>query len=164
MIIDSGLFFARWERGFLVRVVGRGTFKESPTFRETVTQCLQRHEDAHVVVDLSECQYLDSTFLGALICLHKYAGEQNPDRLQFHADAPKARQLLSLCVLDRVLNITPSCPHPTGESVQIELATIDREDLGHHIEQCHRKLAELKGEHEGTFAGIADRLRKELGG
>ena len=162
MIVDSGLFLARTERGFLIRIVGRGTFRESPTFRETVVQCLQRHPEAQVVVDLAECQYLDSTFLGALIWLHKYAGERSPDRLQFHADSSKARQLLSMCVLDRVLNITDRCPQPMGESVQIELLSLDREDLGRHIEQSHRKLAELGGQHESTFAGIANRLRKEL--
>jgi anti-anti-sigma regulatory factor len=60
---------------------------ESPAFRETVAGCLKRFPHSNVIVDLSDCHYLDSTFMGGMIWLHKLAGETRADRLRFCADS-----------------------------------------------------------------------------
>lgn len=159
---DSGMNLAMWEEGFLVRVIGRGTMQESPAFRETVLMCLQRNRYCHVVVDLSDCHYVDSTFMGGLIWLHKYAGELTPERLQFFADASKCRQLFSHSLLDRVLNFVDKLPVAVGQPTEISIEDMSREDLGRHIEQCHRQLSKLGGPDADTFGQIADRLRREL--
>jgi hypothetical protein len=135
---------------------------ESPTVRETVSHCLKQRPPRRVHVDLSDCHYLDSTFMGALIWLHKNAGEAIPDRLLFVADASKSHQLFSHSLLDRVLNVVPTCPPAIQEFVEISIADLDRDEFGRHIEECHRKLAELGGKDAGRFEKIADRIRGEL--
>ena len=63
------LAIRRTESGYLFRVVGRGTMQASPTVQEFVCSALD--DGADVVLDLSACEYLDSTFLGCLLILDK---------------------------------------------------------------------------------------------
>ena len=67
---DCNLSVGRFDQGFLVCITGHGTMRQSAAFREFVTQCFDSQQAA-VVVDVSACDYLDSTFLGCLIGLHK---------------------------------------------------------------------------------------------
>ena len=60
----------RTKFGYLLRLVGRGTMRESPTVRDFACGAIE--DGAEFVVDLSACEYLDSTFLGCLVLLHKH--------------------------------------------------------------------------------------------
>ena len=53
------------ETAYLFRIVGRGTRRESPAVRDFVRGALE--DGANVVIDLSPCEHLDSTFLGCLV-------------------------------------------------------------------------------------------------
>ena len=65
------------ERGLPHPHRGAGDDGESPTFHAFVKHILES-EPVSAVVVLSGCDYLDSTFLGCLIDLHRRYGEANP--------------------------------------------------------------------------------------
>lgn len=155
----SEILCGRSEDGYLVRVVRRGSMHESPAFRAFVKQCLKRRE-AVVTVDLSECGYLDSTFLGGLIWLSKFAGEG--PRLKFVANPEKRRQLFSYSLLDRQFYFVDAAPPATSEFTSMPTEAVDADELGHHVMQCHRNLAELGGPEAEKFASVADILSREL--
>ena len=54
--------------------------KVSPAVREFAEQALAAKrsgcEPLAIGFDLSACEYMDSTFLGCLVCLHRGAGKQ----------------------------------------------------------------------------------------
>jgi anti-anti-sigma regulatory factor len=158
----SVLLCAPTDDGFLMRIVGRGTLRESPVFRELVVKCLETEGQPEVVVDVSQCEYLDSTFMGCLIWLHKYAGELSPQRFRFFASPERFRELFAFCMLDRVLNLTQSCPEPVEEFIVIPLADLDAHELGRHVAECHRRLAELGTRESARLARIANRISREL--
>jgi anti-anti-sigma regulatory factor len=167
---NSVLLSAPTERGFLLRVVGRGTFTESPIFREFVTRCLDMKGKPSVVVDVTRCDYVDSTFMGCLIWLHKFA--ESGARLKFYASPEKSRELFGYCMLDLVLNIVDTCPAHTDEFVVLTMVDIETSELGRHIAECHRQLAKLGEAQSGPtqsgpkesarFQSIADRLDRDL--
>src|SRR5579875_1841293 len=67
MARESGtLAFARTESGYRLRVQGRGTMPQSHCVQNFVAEALAK-DDRVVVLDLSEADYLDSTFLGCLL-------------------------------------------------------------------------------------------------
>ena len=152
----------RTAEGFIVRVVGRGTAQESPSLSAFVGQYLEAHEQASLFVDLSGCDYLDSTFLGCLLTLHQQC--QGRDAFDFHvvADDAKRKKLLSPTKLDSVLEVTAGGPQALGGFVDMTLTKLDKRAFGRHVVDSHRALADLPCPQAGLFRKIADQLAQEL--
>ena len=89
----------RIEKGYLFRIVGRGTLRESPAVRDFVCGAIE--DGADVVMDLSQCEHLDSTFLGCLVILHQRA-ERDGGSFSVFADELARQRLFGVSHLDRV--------------------------------------------------------------
>ena len=161
MTIHTRLEIARWDDGFLVRVIGHGTATSSPTFKEFVLQCFE-HRGARVVVDLGDCEYLDSTYLGCLIGLQKRCVRQ-PELFQIAADRATRIRLFSISVFDQILPLVDAPPAVMGEWMPLEPDDVRIEELGRHVMECHRALAALPCEEAPKFLAVAKRLAEELG-
>ncbi len=158
----SRLELARSTDGHVVRIIGRGTYRDSPAFATFVNRCLSTGEGT-VVVDLHGCEYLDSTFLGSLIGFHKRFSEVDPARFLIWADDDTRLRLLATSLLDRVLRFAERCPELQGDPITIDPQHLETRELGLHLLQCHRSLAELGGNDAEKFRSIAERLANELG-
>src|SRR5690349_3855422 len=64
MATPTALRVAPTENGCVIRIEGRGTMKQSPAPRAVALETLHGDDHAVVVIDLSACEFLDSTFLG----------------------------------------------------------------------------------------------------
>src|SRR5688572_1241566 len=95
---------ARAADAYVVLVRGRGTLRESRTLHGYV-QCILELPDNRVVIDLSACDYLDSTFLGCLVQLHRQQG--TPQRVALAASPAKVTALLAPLRLDRLFHVLP---------------------------------------------------------
>jgi anti-sigma B factor antagonist len=88
-----------------IRVVGRGTFQNSQPLRDFARPMIERGQH-EFVIDLGQCQGLDSTFLGVLAGIGlrlREAGHGATTRV-IHADARQA-ELLQTLGLDRLFDI-----------------------------------------------------------
>jgi anti-anti-sigma factor len=151
----------------LIRVEGRGTMKVSPAVREFAEQALAAENSAPpelpvIGFDLSACEYMDSTFLGCLVCLHRETMKRG-SRLVIHADDEARQRLLGATHLETVLHCVSAEPEPTTDWVELTTATLDRQQFGWHIMECHRVLAELNCPQAAAFRAVADNLEQELG-
>jgi anti-anti-sigma factor len=159
----SMLRCGRTASGFLVLVEGHGTLSESPTLHEFTTQSLEAQlGPSTVVIDLSHCDYLDSTFLGCLVDLHRKYNQTVPHRFLVSASCDQSQKLLGPTRLDHLLDVKEVCPQLIGEVVELSGPFLPREDLGRHVMECHRRLAELGGSRAPSFRSIADQLALEL--
>ena len=81
----------RTAEGLLIRVEGLATMKQSPALRQFTDQSLDKNPAHGILLDLAACDYLDSTFLGCIVGLHRRCGpphaSQTP-RLWVCADGP----------------------------------------------------------------------------
>jgi anti-anti-sigma regulatory factor len=117
-----------------------------------------------LIVDLTDCEYLDSTFLGCLALLHRRHNQNAPHRFMVIASPDRCAKLLGSSHLDQLLVFAEQRPEVDSGS----LITMDHEvdsphELFKHVMECHRRLAELKGPRYLEFQSIADRLAAELG-
>lgn len=146
--------------GYLVRLAGRGTMQQSPSLRDFACGALE--DGAAVVVDLSECDYLDSTSLGCLVVLHKRA-ESNGGRFEVVVDDAKRRQLFGSCNLDQVLHLRDEPPQTTSDVVSLPTTDLERDEFGRHLLETHEELVRAGGPQMNAFKSVVERLRKELG-
>ncbi len=151
----------RTSTGYLLRIAGRGTMRESPTVRDFL--CGAIDDGAQTMVDLSDCEYLDSTFLGCLIMLHK-RGKRGTASFRVVADAAARRRLLETVRLEQILDFADSPPECKSDPVELPVTPLQRREFAEHLLETHRKLAELGGPAADTFVAIANRLKQELDG
>jgi anti-anti-sigma regulatory factor len=153
----------RIRSGYRIRVEGRGTLRESPAVHEFAGHVLQDGAST-LVVDLSACHYLDSTFLGCLVDLHKRHGSEQPPRLLIAASPAVRRQAFAANNLEPLFHHVDKCPEVVGEDQVIPPRALGASDLGRHIMECHRRLAEVEGPNQSEFGAVAEGLARELAG
>jgi anti-anti-sigma factor len=157
----SVLKVARTPTGYCIRIEGRGPMRESPAASEFAARPLAE-AGTNVVVDLSACEYLDSTFLGCLVEMQRRAGRETPPRFAVAASQEKVHKLLGPTKLEAVLKSTQQPPEVVGEYITLPAADPASHEVMRHVMECHRRLAELGGPQQAAFAAIADSLEREL--
>lgn len=161
MTTDCGeLYVGKSARhGLLIRLCGRFTMIQSRAFEDLVGRSLQPDGDLSLTLDLIECEYLDSTFLGCLVKIHK----QYPTRVVVGSDGPTTSRLFGNCPLHALLTIV-KVDEPADDLQRIDLPSdgMDKTEFGRHILHCHRQLAALPGPMQAAFGRVVDQLEREL--
>jgi anti-sigma B factor antagonist len=153
---------ARFAQGVAVQVEGAGTMAESPVVYAFAEEILKTTSQ-RVIVNLAACSYLDSTFLGGLVGLLKRHGGDS-SRFAIYAPAPRRQNLFAVSRLDKILPFVDVLP-PIEAALPLEARSqMSRDELGHYIVDCHRRLAELGGDQAQDFGRVADALEGELEG
>ncbi len=162
MPTPTAFHVAPTDTGCVIRVQGRGTMKESPTVKAVAMQALVGDERTIVAIDLITCDYLDSTFLGALVELYNRFGRSKPTRFLVAASGEKRKALLYPARIDLIIPSTDSAPATRGDWVPIRVEPVGPRELSQHMMECHRSLSKFDSPMSGTFAKIADHLEREL--
>ena len=158
--MTASLSIGRWNEGYVVRVCGRGTMRESRVLQECA-RTLGLEGAVALVVDLANCDYLDSTFLGCLVSFQRRVGRES-DRVAVYAPPEAEKRLLHALQLHRFFRLIDALPETIGSCELLEMQSCDSVELGRHVMDCHRRLAELGGAQQEVFNRIADQLAQEL--
>jgi anti-anti-sigma regulatory factor len=145
--------------GVIIRVVGRGTMKESVAFRALIEANLERNI---IIFDATQCEYLDSTFLGGLIGIKKLCEQLPTTRFVVCASEPTRVKLFSTSSLNKYFDFIETPPESLGGCTPVEIESLDTLTIGRHSMRCHENLAERGGRDAAAFKSVADCLRKEL--
>ena len=161
----SALKVGPTDQGCCIRVEGAGTVRQSQAAANMAAQTLGGSSDAVVVIDLSECDYLDSTFIGCLLELHRLWGTAKPPRCVLAGSSQKVKQLVTVRGADRVLSASAidAPPAVRGDWVVLAHDNASRAELMRHVMECHRALAQLDTPMKKAFAKIADGIERDLG-
>jgi anti-anti-sigma regulatory factor len=154
------LSIGRSDGRYVMRVAGRGTWKESVCAQQLAAQCLDGAATS-LVIDLSECDYLDSTFLGCLVEMRRRFNGTATPRVEVIAEPVKRAQLFGHSRVDTILKFTNVPAEMPGEWAKVPIS--DSSDTARHIMDCHRALAELGSPDHAKFTKIADHLAREIG-
>jgi anti-anti-sigma factor len=161
MAAVSGLTLGKTSDGYLIRVDGRGTAQQSPAFERVIDDILQAG-DGTVAIDLTECSYLDSTFLGCLVKLQRHSGQFRSDPLVIVAPPESRKRLFQRTKIEQVLHLVDQRPQLVGETLDVAIPDTDRREFGRHVAEAHRALAGLGGSQAEVFQRIAQQIEEEL--
>jgi anti-anti-sigma regulatory factor len=153
---------AQTETGCCIRVEGQGTMQQSPTARDLAVRTLEGDPSAVVVMDLSACTYLDSTFLGCLMDLFRMFGKSKPPRYFLFGSTEQLKKVLGPTHIERLIPQVPALPALRGQWVAVHSSALEKKEQLRHVMDCHRALAEVDGPMKGAFARIAEQIEKEL--
>ncbi len=159
MPMPSKFLIGHLSDGLVIRVVGCATMRESPAFRAAVEPNL---DAGNVLFDATQCDYVDSTFLGCLIGIKKACELLSSRRFVIAACAATRIKLFSTSSLDRYFDFIDACPEPLDHFVTLDIEKIEPQELGRHIMHCHERLANMGGPNALAFRAVADHLANEL--
>ncbi|HEX7356836.1 MAG TPA: STAS domain-containing protein [Ignavibacteriaceae bacterium] len=81
----------------------RATFKEAQEFKDRLVYDILTNNEK-IIIDLSSCEYIDSTFLGALVVVLKKMAERGGE-IKYVIPQPSAIYLFKITGLYGVLNL-----------------------------------------------------------
>ncbi len=154
--------FGVYARGdlYLVRIVGPGIWRESGRFENLLTEVEARHP-GRVVIDLSECPRIDSTFAGAFERLSDRALEQGYAVYVAGAQGPVA-ELLDTLFLGETLPVVPLPDSSSLAEVEIRDRDLSKEQVMALSLDGHERLAALNDANARRFAALLEVLREQL--
>jgi len=153
------------ERTVWVKVEGRGNFQNSAGLKEFVKQMIQRgYRD--FVVDLRDCEQMDSTFMGTLAGVALRLREIGQGGLRVVNANERNAGLLSSLGLDQLFTVEnvvvgrEIVPQEIAPLQQIPgLGTDERKQV---VLDAHEALAEADAANATKFKDVLEFLRQEL--
>ena len=157
------------DRSACIRIAGRANFASSVDFKAVVDELMQRGCRC-LVLDLSECALMDSTFLGVLagfgLKLSGSNGDQGPHGIELFNPNPRVTELLETMGVLHLFTTTQGSFNPPGESQPIEhtTATPDKAEVSRTCMEAHQTLMDISPANVAKFRDVtqflADSLKK----
>ena len=157
-----------------VRVAGRGTFQNGQPLRRYSLEMINR--GCHnFVVDLSQCQGMDSTFLGVLAGLGlRLAQDGRSDKICVVNVSARNLELVQTLGLDRLFNLDAGSGgnhrappeaefHKLPESDVTELSKpLNKNDTANLMLEAHENLIRADARNVDKFRDVAKNLRESV--
>ena len=146
----------------MIKVIGAGSFEHSFSLRQYCENCIQCGTQ-QLLIDLTECTYLDSTFLGTLagpaMKLRKSGGA-----LQVAGSSRRVLETIRTLGLDRLFECVENVPpYHAGELEPLESGVPHKETTGELLLQAHQVLLECDPKNAPKFQELVSYLGSEVG-
>ena len=146
-----------------VRVHGSATFKLAGSLRDFVNRQLEAGRHG-VLIDLGQCDTMDSTFVGTLTSLTLACRRSHKGCLKLFNVGPHLRDILATLGLTRILDIVePADINSSVEFGEISPAASSKVAVAQLMLDAHETLAELSERNALEFKNVIDYLRAKLG-
>jgi anti-anti-sigma factor len=147
-----------------IRVTGRGSFRISATLKQFIAEITAKQPISVIVLDLSECIGMDSTFMGVLAGLSGRL-KQKGLALELINLSDKNTQLLATLGVDKVIaHYSHSHGHAIpAQAVQpLPIDSVTKKELAETALQAHEMLVELNEENRPRFKRVIEYLKADV--
>lgn len=147
-----------------IRVSGRGSFKISSTLKQFTSDVTAKQPVSYIVLDLTDCVGMDSTFMGVLAGLSGRL-KQSGQILEVINISEKNIQLLVTLGVDQVIaHYRDSHGHQTSAlpAATLSTASATKKELAETALQAHEALVELNEENRPRFKRVIELLKIDV--
>ena len=165
----SEILYAEIDNEIVVlRVIGRCTYHNSMSLERLDHDLERRNRHVRYILDLEQCNYLDSTFMGVLAYLGSRQLQQAGSRMLVVNLNKHTLKLLSTLGLTNILQVTAAndeLPVNKANFIAPQQPETDKVDRIAHMLQAHQQLSDLTSDNEVRFknvlAVLGDSLKRE---
>lgn len=154
----------------VIHVEGRGSFKISPPMKKFVHQVISTESANRILVDMSDCSGMDSTFMGVLAGLSCHVKNHAGFQFKLINLSDKNQKLLITLGVDRVVDYSLST---TGEEQQLmtqqsagsqalEADFKNKLDAAKTTLEAHETLVDINPENYDKFKSVLEFLRDDV--
>jgi anti-anti-sigma factor len=149
-----------------IRIAGRASFQSSVAFKTLVNSLLEKGH-TRFVLDVTECQLMDSTFLGVLAGLGlKFSQHHNGDRtatLELLRPSERLFDLIENLGIAHLFQIHQGAAPVTGEHSPVgSSASTDRKETMRTCLEAHQLLMEINPANVAKFKDVTRFLEEDL--
>lgn len=145
----------------LLRVCGRGTFSNCQAIQKYISKMVEEGF-SDVVVDSSECSYMDSSFLGTLTGIAIRLRKLFKKKLEVANIDPKVKETVCTIGLNHIFNLSERDDLGKIPVTQLVIATAGKKELAEQMLHAHNLLMELSSENKERFQHVKELLEQEL--
>lgn len=157
-MIDDGNFA-------VVRVIGRGCFNNSVALRDFLLRAERESPNHQPIIDLAECDAMDSTFMGLLAGSARTLMESGRRMILVNVSQHCFKLLKNLGV-SQLVDIRKDVPQSVSDAEHaLEPAAIKEASRTEQIcltLQAHKQLVDLDEQNEVRFQAVIEYLEKSL--
>jgi anti-anti-sigma factor len=162
----SGKVLARREADALCfLVVGKVTCHHSPAMRQYAEEGLAAGART-IQVDVSDCTYCDSTFLGTLLQLKRRCESHDQDAFRLVCPSAEFQQMLSQIGAARLFCIVEQAPpsdmQTTWQQLEDNVDRVGAVCFKQNVVDAHQELAKAGGALGQRFGPLAEAVSREL--
>ena len=156
---DVEIFMADDDGCCKIKVVGRATFAVGPSLRKIVEDIDASADTEEVIIDLTECTGMDSTFMGILAMLALKVRKKNLSVKLINAG--RNRKLLDGLGLGKLFNYVEE-ENTGGEWRKADTSRKSREDDAQTVLDAHKVLMQENEENVKKFKKVVEMVEKEI--
>ncbi len=161
-VTPAKLYVADLGNRAVVRILGRANCLSSLPFKQVVNGLIERG-CLVFTLDLSDCQLMDSTFLGVLVGLNRNLSRPgSAGRFSLYKPTESIRVLLDNLGILELFSITDSLPQAEPEVLVEQGAAPDKTELTRTSLEAHQTLIGANQDNETKFKEVARFLEEDL--
>jgi len=156
MIIEERIYFGLVDDGLTITPVGHITAALCPALKEKIQSYLFPEPRIRSIrLDLSSCDYMDSTFLGLIVYLSKMLKNAALESPCVHQAGEECMSLFRTMGMMKMLSFSDKpCPKPA----QPEAVLTEADLTASFLLDAHRELTMLSPENEERFRTLMNSL------
>jgi len=157
---------AQFDGFFWIKCSGRGSFANSPQFKQIADQRIASGEHV-VVLDLADCSAMDSTFMGVIAGIARQV-IPGGGKVQVISGGERIRDLLAGLGLDSILEIDPpdalwlNAIEDYRSRLQPPVGSNDKERNAQLILDAHLELSQLNEQNANQFKSVIELFNEEV--
>ena len=146
-----------------IQVNGRGSFQNASHLKSFYSEVIKSGAQ-RFVIDLKNCTYLDSTFLGTMTGLGLKIKDSPHGGLQIINASTRNLELMQNLGLDRLFHIQVTGMDYKPEEIQeLEKTSSSKVSTGETMLEAHENLMLWDSRNIAKFKDVVDYLREDLG-
>ncbi len=153
----------------VIRVEGRGSFKISPPMKQFIHQIIGNASADSILVEMSHCTGMDSTFMGVVAGIACYVKSQ-PVSFQLINLSDKNEKLLVTLGVNRVVDYSMKATEEQqkllnqleGSSKRLEADMTNKLEAAKTTLEAHEKLVEINPENLSKFKSVLEYLQDDV--
>ncbi len=167
---QDGLTAAYIDQTAVIRVEGRGSFRIGSTLKQFVHHVVESKLADRILIDMSDCIGMDSTFMGVLAGLAYFVKDKPGVSLKLINLSEKNQKLLITLGVDRVVNYSLSAT--AGEETLVagqdknlqplEAGFSDQLEAAKTTLEAHETLVNVNPENQNRFKSVLELLKNDV--
>ena len=159
---EESILVGKCDNIVILRIYGKGDFINSQYVKDYIYNLLES-ENPEIIIDLSQCSTMDSTFMGTLAGISSKLMQKKLHKLillnmNSHIEA-LLKNLGLLYILDSRNKIEPPI---SSEMKPIDMQELSKTNCIIHMIEAHEKLIEADSKNEVKFESVLNLLKKKL--
>ncbi len=154
----------------VIRVEGRGSFRISPPMKQFIHRVIESKSANRILIDMSDCNGMDSTFMGVLAGLSHYVKDKPDVALKLINLSAKNQKLLITLGVDRVVDYSLSTTgdereliaHPGTDLQTLEPDFADKLEAAKTTLEAHETLVDINPENFAKFESVLELLQADV--